>query len=76
MNPQSNHPAHQPIYFEDFPYPSTELSAFLFSEVTQEFVIALRNSNSIVRYKTERIKAFTEWLHRYSVRDIMISLSI
>ncbi|WP_123985396.1 hypothetical protein [Taibaiella soli] len=67
---------HEPDYFEDFPHSPSDLSAFLFSETTGEFVIAIKFTNRLVRYKTTNVKAFINWLHRHSVRDVMIELTI
>jgi hypothetical protein len=57
------------FFSDDFIYPVTSLSAFMYS--LDEFVISFRNNEQLVRYRTDDKHAFKEWLLRHGIRDVM-----
>lgn len=60
----------EPVYYPDFDYPASQLSAF--SLCIDVFIIALKNGE-IVRFKPHEITPFKEWLNRFKVRDIAVN---
>lgn len=66
-------PPSKRYYLEGFYYSACELSTFIFSIDT--FIISLRYSEEIIRYRPEDPKAFHQWLIDNSVRDVMLAIS-
>jgi len=59
----------EPVFYPDFDYPATQLSAF--SLCIDTFIISLKNGE-IVSFEPKEKAHFKEWLNRFKVRDINV----
>lgn len=57
----------KPLYYPDFDYPASQLSAYSLS--MDLFVISLK-TEEVIRFQPNDVKQFKQWLENFRIRDI------
>lgn len=68
---------HRPITANENTYPgltvqADEISAFMYVQPLQTFILSLKNRESIIRFIPDDERSFTEWLNSYYIREYKV----